>query len=345
MASITKRKTGTWQAQVRRHGYEGLSRSFDSKGDAEVWARRIESEMDRGVYIDRTESERTTLAEALERYRREIVPVKRHPYQENQRINRWLDYALTKRSLANLRGADFATYRDARRAAGRAENTIRLELALIGHLFEMARKEWGMEGLMNPLKNIRKPSGSKLRERRLLPGEQELLSRLLREGRNAWAEPAMILAIETALRQAMLFELQWSWVDLDARVITIPPACRGVENKSVPSELPLSSRALKALRELPRSIDGRVLATTQNAVVCAFKAAKKRYLDECRTQGEKPSALEDLRWHDLRHESASRLFERGLGEMEVASITGHKTMQTLKRYTHLNARNLLAKLG
>lgn len=344
MASITKRKTGTWQAQVRRHGYEGLTRSFDSKSDAEAWARRIESEMDRGVYIDRTESERTTLAQALERYRREIVPASRHPYQENQRINRWLDYPLTKRSLANLRGADFAMYRDARRAAGRAENTIRLELALIGHLFEMARKEWGMEGLMNPLNNIRKPSGSKRRERRLLPGEQELLSRLLRESRNPWADPAMVLAIETALRQAMLFELQWSWVDLDAQLIHIPAACRGVENKSVPAELPLSSRALAALRALPRSFDGRVLATTQNAVVCAFKVAKKRHLDECERSGANPQLL-DLRWHDLRHEAASRLFERGLGEMEVASITGHKTMQTLKRYTHLNARNLVAKLG
>ena len=102
MASITKRKTGTWQAQVRRRGYEGLSRSFDSKGDAEAWARRVEREMDRGVYIDRTESERTTLAEALERYRREIVPGNRHPYQENQRINRWLDYPLTKRSLMGI---------------------------------------------------------------------------------------------------------------------------------------------------------------------------------------------------------------------------------------------------
>jgi len=165
MASITKRQDSPyWRAQVRRRGYEPISRTFDTKAQAEIWARSVENEMDRGVYFDRAESERTTLADALERYGREILPEKRHPAQEHHRINRWLDYTLTKRSLANLRGADFAAYRDARRDAGRAENTIRLELALISHVSEVARKEWGMEALTNPLNNIRKPSGSKARD-------------------------------------------------------------------------------------------------------------------------------------------------------------------------------------
>lgn len=93
--------------------------------------------MDSGAYVDRTEAERTTLREALERYRREIVPEKRHPYQENRRIQRWIVNHLSHRTLANLRGADFAKYRDERRSAGRAENTIRLELQVISHLFEM----------------------------------------------------------------------------------------------------------------------------------------------------------------------------------------------------------------
>jgi hypothetical protein len=103
---------------------------------------------------------------ALVTYRLDILPTKRHAYQENCRINRWLMNDLCYRTLANLKGADFAQYRDLRRQAGRAENTIRLELQLINHLFEMARKEWGMENLTNPLNNIRKPSGSKAHDRR-----------------------------------------------------------------------------------------------------------------------------------------------------------------------------------
>jgi len=58
-----------------------------------------------------------------------------------------------------------------------------------------------------------------------------------------------------------------------------------------------------------------------------------------------PQHLVDLRFHDLRHEAASRLFERGLNSMEVASVTGHRTLQILKRYTHLKAGELAQKLG
>ncbi|KMQ80080.1 Shufflon-specific DNA recombinase [Candidatus Burkholderia pumila] len=115
----------------------------------------IEAEISIGVYVDRTEVECTTLADA-HRYEREIVPTKRYLAQERTRIARWKKHNLAWRPLAALRGTDFAKYRDARRA-GRAENTIRLELQVISHLFEIARKEWGFEIFMNPVKNIRKP--------------------------------------------------------------------------------------------------------------------------------------------------------------------------------------------
>jgi integrase len=203
--------------------------------------------MDSGAYVDRTEAERATLREALERYRREIIPEKRHPYQENRRIERWIDNPLSYRTLTNLRGADFAKYRDERRAAGRAENTIRLELQLVSHLFEIARKEWGLESLPNPLKNIRKPSGSRARDRRLNPGEFEALQAQLAASNNAWAAPAFELAIETSLRQGTLFSLQWPWIDLKSRLITFPAEARGSDNKGVPSVLPLSSRAVTEL--------------------------------------------------------------------------------------------------
>lgn len=344
MATIRQRGS-YWQVQVRRRGHESYSHSFETKAQAEAWARSVESEMDRGIFFDRKESERMTLAEALERYRLEIVPTKRHPDQENQRINRWLDYPITKRSLANLRGADFAAYRDARRAAGRAENTIRLELALINHLFEIARKEWRMEGLANPLKDIRKPSGSNARDRRLRPGEFRLLYKLLARSGNVWAAPAMVLAIETALRQAMLFELRWEWLDLERRIISIPLEYQAVGNKGVPKLLPLSTRALKVLCRLhPKQEDGQlvdrpsgsILATTQNAVVMAFKKAMTAHVTRCKKEGRQPLLL-DLRWHDLRHEACSRLVSKMRNLLHVRAITGHKTVAMLARYDHPEA--------
>ncbi|WP_347555546.1 site-specific integrase [Robbsia sp. KACC 23696] len=358
MAYISQRGA-YWRAEIRRRGHKPLYRSFDTKHLAQQWARKIESEMDSGVFIDRIEAERTTLRSALERYRREIVPEKRHQYQENQRIARWIDNPLSHRTLANLRGSDFAKYRDARRADGKAENTIRLELQVISHLFEIARKEWGMEGLLNPLSNIRKPSGSQTRDRRLRPGEFEKLYAALASSTNAWSAPAFELAIATSLRQGSLFSIQWEWLDLNNRILRFPPEARGADNKSVPAVLPLSRRAVDVFRYLaalaegqerrlhrsqfgpadvtPQSLRGRVFRATTNAVVCVWKRVIKA------ASADDPE-LSSLRWHDLRHEAASRFFEKGLHPMEVASITGHRSMQMLKRYTHLRPESLLARL-
>lgn len=332
MASITKRGK-FWRAQVVRRGYPPQYRTFDLRADAEAWARTLETEMDRGVFVSRAEAERTTLAEALGRYKAEISAQKTHPAQDYQRIRHWLKQDLAHYFLANLRGADFARYRDQRLAMGRAANTVRLELALVGHLFEIARKEWGMEGLMNPLKNIRKPSGSRERDRRLREGEFDVLVEALGKSDNAWVLPAFRLAIETSLRQGMLFALRWDWIDLQRQVVWIPAGYRSRGNKGVPAALPLSKAAVRVLEGLPRALDGRVLPTTQNAVVCVWKKTLRRL------------GIKDLRWHDLRHEAASRLFEKGLNPMEVASITGHKNLNMLRRYTHLQPDALAQKLG
>lgn len=333
MASIRERGPHQFQADIRLKGYPTQRKTFETKKAAREWAIHIENEMLRGTFVDRRESERTTLAEALERYYQEICSQKAHPQQERRRINQWLKRPLASKTLASIRGIDLARFRDQRRREDRAENTIRLELAIISHLYEIARKEWGMDGLINPVKNIKKPSGSNERDRRLQPGEYELLAAALDESGNSWVRTAFDLAIETCLRQGMLCELRWEWVDLQRRVINIPTKFRTKENKGVPAKLPLSSKSIRILAELPRSISGKILPMSQNALVCAWKRARDK------------AGIADLHWHDLRHEGITRLFELGLNPMEVASITGHKSLNMLRRYTHLQAENLAQKLG
>ena len=127
MAYIKKRGE-YWRAEVRRKGHKPVYRTFDTQLEAQKWARRLEADIDTGFYVDNSAAEKMTLGVALEQYRREVAAKKRHPAQENGRIDRWLRSDLCYRTLANLKGADFAKYRDQRRAQGRAENTIRLEL-------------------------------------------------------------------------------------------------------------------------------------------------------------------------------------------------------------------------
>ncbi|CAJ3304221.1 phage integrase family protein [Burkholderia pseudomallei] len=84
MAALTKTPSGTWKATIRRVGWPTVARTFRTKRDAEDWARRTEDEMVRGVFIQRAPSEKTTVADALDRYEREIVPTKKASTQRRE---------------------------------------------------------------------------------------------------------------------------------------------------------------------------------------------------------------------------------------------------------------------
>lgn len=75
MASITLRGEYQWQVQIRRKGQK-LSKTFFYKQDAEIWARKTESEIDRGIFINTNEAERTTLSKLIERYKLEKLNIK-----------------------------------------------------------------------------------------------------------------------------------------------------------------------------------------------------------------------------------------------------------------------------
>jgi len=122
--------------------------------------------MKRGVFVSRVAAETTTLKDALDTYGKEVTPRKKSAKEELNHIKRWQKRPIAASYLASIRGKDMAKFRDERRAAGLAENTIRLDLALISALYETARKDWGMEGLVNPVRQIKAPDASNKRERR-----------------------------------------------------------------------------------------------------------------------------------------------------------------------------------
>ncbi len=174
--------------------------------------------MDRGVFVDRSEAEATTLPEALERYRREVTPKKKSASRESSCITRWLRSDLSRRSLASLKSSDFASYRDRRLAAGLATNSVRLELAVISHLFTIAAQEWGIS-VVNPVTAIRKPKDSNARTRRLEGNEAVRLLAACAESKNTFLATLVTLALETAMRLGEMLSLTWSQVDLSRSVI------------------------------------------------------------------------------------------------------------------------------
>jgi integrase len=341
MPTIRKRGDYQYQAIIRRRGFPPLTKTFISKRDAESWATRIESEMLRGTFVDRTEAERTTLGELIDRYLKEVTPTKRGAAtsSEDSRANVIKRDSLASYNVAALSGKILAEYRD-RRLQKVSGSTVNRELNMISHVLNTARKEWGIE-CSNPVAYIRRPRENKARERRLQPGEKDLLLSTLEvcgrnpdgtftEGmHNPWIKPLVEMAIETAMRRGELLSLRWIDIDLQKRTARLHATKNG-ESRTVP----LSSRAKTILEALPRSIDGRVFPTTPDAIKKAFTRACER------------AGIDGLRFHDLRHEATSLLFERGVFDMmEVATITGHKTLSMLRRYTHLRAEDLAKKLG
>jgi len=329
--SIQKRKwegNATYRVRVYHKRRVVADRTFDSLSEARRYETDTKAKLARGEFYDTRSAENTTLADALDRYLREVsINKKGRGYSINQSQARQICmHPISRLPITHIRPADIARYRDAR-LENVGANTVRLELALISHPYTVAIEAWDMEYLQNPVRRSSRPSvAGTARDRRLVDDEE---ARLLDAAMayNPRAHTLIVLAIETAMRRGELASLTWKGIDGNIARLT--------DTKNGESrEVPLSSRALTALRSLPRQLhDERIFGLTDDAISTMMARVCKR------------AGIENLRFHDLRHEATSRFFEKGLNPMQVAAITGHKTLQMLSRYTHLRAEDLAKMLG
>ena len=323
MATITKRGEYQFQTTIRRKGFPTQTKTFESKRDAEKWATIIESEMTRRVWADRSEAERTTLGEALERYVSEITPSKRGQIQEARRIKHLLQHPLAARSLASLRAVDFANYKR-ERAVKVSAHTVRLELALLSHVYTIIRKEWSIP-VDNPIAAIRKPATPRGRDRRLQGDEEARLLAAAEKSRAYGLKTCIELAVETGMRAGEIVQLTWEQIDLHNHVIRLDQTKNG-DCRIVP----LSVAAEAAIRSLPRHIGGRV---TQFYDSAGFSRAFGRACERVGIKG--------LRLHDLRHEAASRLAPH-MPVATLAKVMGWRSIQMAMRYYNPTADELVA---
>lgn len=341
MATIVKTPSGTWKAVIRKLGWPTTAKTFRTKRDAEDWARSTEDEMVRGVYLSRAPSEKLTVAGALKRYMEEVSVTKKPTTQRSERFTaQHLEAFFGKYSMAAVSAELVAKYRDKRLAEGRSNNTVRIELAMLGHLFRIAIQEWGIGLTFNPVANIRKPSPGIGRDRRLTVSEQARLFEVANAHSNPMLGWIVRLAVETGMRSSEIASLRRSQVDLDRRVVTLRDTKNG-STRMVPLTRAATDVLLSALDNPIRPIDTDLVFFGEPG-----RDGKRRpyVFQKLWAAIVREIGLADLHFHDLRHEAVSRLVEAGLSDQEVASISGHKSMQMLKRYTHLRAEDLVAKL-
>lgn len=322
-----RQRLGKWQARVRIKGFPIETRSFNTKIEAQKWAREIESSMDKGSHQSIGQTN-ILLHDVLQRYMEEVTPSKRGAKREAEGIKFMQRNKIASYSMAMLTPAVIAKYRDHRLKTVAAGTIIR-ELCILSGIINHARKEWSLP-INNPCDLVRKPA-TPLGRSRLLGDDEEL--RLLDElqprwRRSPWMAPLVMLALETAMRRGELLALRWEHIDLEKQTAFLPMTKNGSFRT-----VPLSKKAVAILAGLPRSEDGRVIQLTDMGMEAAFRKACVR------------ACIVNLHFHDLRHTATSRLAEKLPNVIELAAVTGHQTIQMLKRYYHPKAEALAKKLG
>lgn len=358
MATIKKRPNGTYQVTVRKKGHPPIYKTFEKKVQAQTWAREVESSLDSGAFVDFRLAEKTLVVDALDRYQEEITPTKKSQRTEKAAIAN-LKAGFAHRVLASVHPKDVAAYGAARQEGDEAvsADTVRRELQVLSEVFETARALWRIN-CINPVPEARKmmtrrrqlPPGVR-RDRRLFAGE---LERLVSVPHKMASDIAALIefAVETAMRREEIFEMRREHLNRKDRTLTIPKSKTDHQTGKQGRVIPLAPRALAILQGLPARLDGRVwMYTGIDSITQGFQRtvnqARRAYEKECQQTKTEPDAklLRDLRFHDLRHEATSRLFELGLSLHEVAAITGHEDWDSLKRYTHLRPVDLAEKLA
>lgn len=355
MATIVRTPSQTWKAVIRKQGWPTTSKTFRTKRDAVDWARRVEDDMVRGVYIERGASERMTFGLALDRYLAEVTPTKKPATQrtEMERAQPLREF-FGQYALAAITPDLIARYRDARLATATqrqsrnkgaptrllSASTVRLEFALLGHLFTTAIREWRLGLTHNPVALVRKPRPAEGRDRRLTTHEETALLAAVDAYSNPMLGWIVRIAMGTGMRSSEILGLQLGQVDTKRRVVRLSHT-KNDSARTVPMSQAVAEVFREALANPLRPDDCDLVFFGE----IGRDGRRRPYVFQKVWGGiKKQLGLNDLHFHDLRHEAVSRLVEAGLSDQEVSAISGHQSMQMLKRYTHLRAEDLVGKL-
>lgn len=346
MAAISLRN-GVYQARIRQKGFPTVCRSFLLKKDALNWSRQLTADMQGGRYTVPSKAKKVwTLDALLGLYVTQVTPTKKGAVQEKQLIRllrgEEVCRVMCAKPIEELRPSDVAAMRDQWLNKGLAPSTVRIRLALLSHVLEVARRELEIE-VANVVRAVRKPRASNERSRVFFDGEAD---RIIKATRSHDLPLILTLCLQTGMRRSEVCDLVWERVDLPRRVITLRTS-----KNSAPRLVPLSPLACAVLRDHPKREDGRVFGLKARCASSAFadavRRAREMYEDECSRFGAPvdDAYLRDLHLHDARHHCLTELAERGWDVTDIAAVSGHRSWACLRRYVHAKASRLADKLS
>lgn len=344
-----QQRSGSWRAIVRRKGHKPQTRTFPTKSAAKVWAERVERELAEMEARGGHPNEDLTIAQLIDWRLEEVASVK--PVSKTQagnmsRLRESLGDVVARKLTAN-----HVIEHVQRRISGQhmlpnghlappcAPATINVELGYLSELLKLAKPMKGVATIGDPvaearpvLRLLKMVGKSKRRDRRPTPDELRRLHAHFAE--SAWRSQIPMndlveFAIASAKREGEICRLLWSDLDESNRTLLLRDAKHPRKKAGNHKRFPLLGAAWDVVQR-QRRIDGedRIFPYNSKSVGTSFTRA-------CKALG-----IEDLHFHDLRHEATSRLFEQGYDIPEVAAVTLHESWNELKRYTQLRPESL-----
>ncbi|GAB4068287.1 site-specific integrase [Ancylobacter sonchi] len=331
-----RRSDGTvgYTAQiVRKRGKEFLHReakTFDKEREAKAWLRWREAQLDRPGGL--TPVPKATLAEAIDRYLKETTKA---PGKTKAQVLRTIKtLPLAAMDSAAIGSEDIVAFAQGLLEGGRQPQTVNNYLSHLASIFDIAKPAWGIpldkekfKAALVVLRRLGTTSKSKKRDRRptLAELDRVLIHFTERQARAPDSAPMVkiaLFALFSTRRQEEITRLLWADLDERHSRILIRDMKHPGQKLGNDVYVDLPPEALAVIKSMPRTGD-RIFPFSTDAISAAFTRA-------CHVLG-----IDDLHFHDLRHEGVSRLFEMGRTIPQAASVSGHRSWQSLQRYAHL----------
>lgn len=346
MATILKRN-GKWRAQVRRDGHN-LSKTFRLKSAAEEWAREAEHAIDKQISPTAPKvTRKTTFANLIDLHIEDLRIAGKTMRRSKRHVLRRLRMQLGTVPLPDLTRERLIAYGRKRKAEGAGPATLAIDISFIGTVLTHAAAVHGINVNTEAVRLARialRMLGlvGKSRERDRRPTETEL-NQLFEyfDGKPRQIIPMSRIikfAIASAMREEEICRIDRNTRDQRTRTILIVDRKDPREKEGNDQRVPLLSvTGYDAWALLEEEIQrhpfmSRCFPYNSKSISASF------------TRACKALKIDDLHFHDLRHEATSRLFEAGLTIEQVPLVTGHKDWKMLKRYTQLRPEGLFAKL-
>ena len=335
MATIEKRKSKdgliTHRAKVRLKGYPHANATFDRLSDARRWVQQTEAAIREGRYFKTSEAKKHTMAETIDRYISEVLShEKANAVNKEHYLNTWKK-RIGGYSLIDITPSLIVEHRNqlvgSKNKVGREirPSTVNRYVQALSHLLNIAKNEWEWMS-SNPVQKISKYKEPRGRVRFLSDEERSSLLEACKKSFNPYLYTVVVLALSTGARKMEILGLKWKDVDLKLHRIVLHETKNG--DRRV---LPLQGHAFSLMESYHKIRQTNCDYVFPSNVKCQPMDVRKSFENAVKNAG-----VEDFRFHDLRHSAASYLAMNGATLSEIAEVLGHKSLEMVKRYSHIS---------